>query len=142
MPAVRVGFQQRDARRRGASAGLEHYDGDFTALKRTIQAVQERDRHRIDAQSGCSGDQRQQASEPADRKHREDMPVFSITDRRKRVRNLARGPRVSRTVFAANSPYDSIEIRGTAERIEEPDKRLSHKYLASIRLTNRRRRRG
>src|SRR5262249_7079532 len=62
-----------------------------------------------------------------------DTPVFSITSRRQKARNLARDPRVTVTVFDANNPYQSVEIRGTAELIEDSEKQLpkvlSHKYL-------------
>ncbi|MGW0178508.1 PPOX class F420-dependent oxidoreductase [Nocardia sp. NPDC003345] len=56
----------------------------------------------------------------------------SITGRRK-VRNLGRDNRISITVSDAANPYRSIDIQGTAELIEDPDKalprRLSQKYL-------------
>ncbi|HEU5428881.1 MAG TPA: PPOX class F420-dependent oxidoreductase [Actinocrinis sp.] len=59
--------------------------------------------------------------------------VFSATRKRQKVRNLARDPRVSLTVFDPANPYQSVEIRGTAELIDDPRKtlphRLSHKYL-------------
>ena len=62
-----------------------------------------------------------------------DTLVFSATRKRQKVRNLARDPRVSLTVFDPANPYQSVEIRGTAELIDDPDKtlphRLSHKYL-------------
>ncbi|MDT0305387.1 PPOX class F420-dependent oxidoreductase [Streptomyces sp. DSM 44917] len=63
----------------------------------------------------------------------EDAVVFSTTAHRRKARNLAADPRVSLTVFALDNPYRSVEIRGRAELIEDPDKelprRLSHKYL-------------
>jgi PPOX class probable F420-dependent enzyme len=63
----------------------------------------------------------------------QDTLVFSITSRRQKARNLARDPRVSVTVFDVSNPYESVEIRGTAELIDDPDKRLpkvlSRKYL-------------
>jgi PPOX class probable F420-dependent enzyme len=59
--------------------------------------------------------------------------LFSSTADRQKTRNLARDPRVSLTVFDTGNPYNSIEIRGTAELIDDHDKalpkRLSHKYL-------------
>lgn len=62
-----------------------------------------------------------------------DTVVFSATRNRQKVRNLARDPRVSLTVFDPANPYQSVEIRGAAELIDDPDKalplRLSHKYL-------------
>lgn len=62
-----------------------------------------------------------------------DTVVFSTTAGRKKARNLARDPRISVSIFDAGNPYDSVEIRGTAELIPDDDKRLpyelSHKYL-------------
>jgi PPOX class probable F420-dependent enzyme len=62
-----------------------------------------------------------------------DAVEFSTTASRRKARNLARDPRVSVTVFDAGNPYHSVEIRGTAELIEDPakslSKTLSHKYL-------------
>ena len=58
----------------------------------------------------------------------QNMPVFTITSRRQKARKL-----VSMTVFDANNPYESVVTRGTAELIEDAEKRLSkllsHKYL-------------
>ncbi|WP_308433747.1 PPOX class F420-dependent oxidoreductase [Streptomyces hiroshimensis] len=62
-----------------------------------------------------------------------DTVVFSTTAGRLKARNLAREPRISLTVFDTENPYLSVDIRGTAELIEDPDKelprRLSQKYL-------------
>ncbi|WP_079141891.1 PPOX class F420-dependent oxidoreductase [Streptomyces sp. LUP30] len=62
-----------------------------------------------------------------------DTVVFSSTDGRQKVRNLRRDTRVSLSVFDLANPYDSVEIRGVAEILPDPDKRLphelSHKYL-------------
>lgn len=62
-----------------------------------------------------------------------DAVLFSSTADRQKVRNLSRDPRVSLTVFAADNPYQSVDIRGTAELIEDPEKalpeRLAQKYL-------------
>ncbi|MGW1213155.1 PPOX class F420-dependent oxidoreductase [Streptomyces sp. NPDC002499] len=62
-----------------------------------------------------------------------DTVLFSSTDGRQKVRNLRRDPRVSLSVFDLADPYTSVEIRGTAEILPDPDKRLpyelSHKYL-------------
>lgn len=56
----------------------------------------------------------------------------SITGRRK-IRNLDRDNRIAITVSDAANPYRSIDIQGTAELIDDPDKalprRLSQKYL-------------
>ncbi|MFI5682726.1 PPOX class F420-dependent oxidoreductase [Streptomyces sp. NPDC051636] len=62
-----------------------------------------------------------------------DTVLFSSVDGRQKVRNLRRDPRVSLSVFDLANPYDSAEIRGTAEILPDPNKRLphelSHKYL-------------
>lgn len=62
-----------------------------------------------------------------------DTLVFTTTSRRQKARNLAREPRVSVSVFENENPYNSVEIRGTAQLIEDPDKvlpkKLSQKYL-------------
>jgi PPOX class probable F420-dependent enzyme len=53
-----------------------------------------------------------------------DFVVFSTTAGRQKARNLARDPRVSLTVFDTENPYQSVNIRGTAELIEDRDKSL------------------
>ena len=62
-----------------------------------------------------------------------DTVLFSSTEGRQKVRNLLRDPRVSVSVYDLADPYTSVEIRGTAEILPDPDKRLphelSHKYL-------------
>jgi len=62
-----------------------------------------------------------------------DTVLFSSTARRQKVRNLERDPRVSVSVFDLADPYTSVEIRGVAEILPDPQKRLphelSHKYL-------------
>jgi PPOX class probable F420-dependent enzyme len=62
-----------------------------------------------------------------------DTVLFSATANRRKVRNLARDPRVSMTVFDLANPYQSVEIRGTAELEEDPERWLpravSQKYL-------------
>lgn len=62
-----------------------------------------------------------------------DAVLFSVTSKRQKARNLERDPRVSLTIFDLENPYYSIEIRGTAEIAEDPErtlsKRLSQKYL-------------
>ncbi|WP_052849961.1 PPOX class F420-dependent oxidoreductase [Streptomyces avicenniae] len=62
-----------------------------------------------------------------------DTVVFSTTAGRQKARNLARDPRVSLTVFDVADPYRSVDIRGTAELIDDPEKSLprtlSRKYL-------------
>ena len=62
-----------------------------------------------------------------------DTVLFSATADRRKVRNLARDPRISLTVFDTANPYQSVEIRGTAELTEDAGKwlprELSQKYL-------------
>jgi PPOX class probable F420-dependent enzyme len=62
-----------------------------------------------------------------------DSVLFTTTTARLKGRNLARDPRVSITIFDVRNPYRTVEIRGTAELTEDPDRilpmELSHKYL-------------
>ncbi|HEX5293183.1 MAG TPA: PPOX class F420-dependent oxidoreductase [Streptosporangiaceae bacterium] len=62
-----------------------------------------------------------------------DTVLFSTTAGRLKARNLARDPRISVTVFDVANPYRSVDIRGTAELEQDPEKSLprtlSHKYL-------------
>ncbi len=63
----------------------------------------------------------------------DDTIVISATDRRRKVRNLQRDPRVSVNVYNLAHPYESIDVRGTATVTEDPErtlsKALSHRYL-------------
>ncbi|MFF2554949.1 PPOX class F420-dependent oxidoreductase [Nocardia sp. NPDC058058] len=62
-----------------------------------------------------------------------DTVMFSSTTERQKVRNLTRDPRISLTVLDATNPYRTVEIRGTAELVEDRDRavqrEVSHKYL-------------
>ena len=62
-----------------------------------------------------------------------DAVVFSSTTSRRKTRNILRDPRVSLTILDAANPYRTVEIRGTAEVIDDPSRelgrRLSHKYV-------------
>lgn len=62
-----------------------------------------------------------------------DAVVFSSTTGRRKIRNIARDPRVSLTIFDLADPYRTVEIRGTVELADDPDRelprRLSHKYV-------------
>jgi PPOX class probable F420-dependent enzyme len=62
-----------------------------------------------------------------------DAILFSTTAGRRKARDIATDPRVTLTVFDLGNPYHSVEIRGTAELIDDPEKRLphelSHRYL-------------
>jgi PPOX class probable F420-dependent enzyme len=64
-----------------------------------------------------------------------DVILFSTTAGRQKAKNLAADPRVSVSVFDLANPYDSVEIRGTAELTVDEAKRLpgelSHKYLGT-----------
>jgi PPOX class probable F420-dependent enzyme len=63
----------------------------------------------------------------------DDAVVFSSTTTRRKTRNIVRDPRVSLTVLDADNPYHTVEIRGTAEVIDDSKRelstRLSHKYV-------------
>jgi PPOX class probable F420-dependent enzyme len=62
-----------------------------------------------------------------------DTVLFSAISTRRKVLNLTRDPRISMTVFDAADPYQSVELRGTAELTGDPGKSLpralSQKYL-------------
>ncbi|MCC5577961.1 PPOX class F420-dependent oxidoreductase [Microtetraspora sp. AC03309] len=62
-----------------------------------------------------------------------DTVLFSTTTGRKKARNLTKDPRISISIFDGENPYESVEIRGTAELImdeaHELPRELSHKYL-------------
>lgn len=62
-----------------------------------------------------------------------DAVLFSVLARRRKARNLVRDPRVSVTVYDLANPYQSVEIRGTAELVDDPERSLSvtlsRKYL-------------
>ncbi|WP_406276857.1 PPOX class F420-dependent oxidoreductase [Nocardia sp. NBC_00881] len=62
-----------------------------------------------------------------------DTVMFSSTTNRQKVRNLTRDPRISLTVLDTTNPYRTVEIRGTAELVEDRDRavqrEVSHKYL-------------
>jgi len=62
-----------------------------------------------------------------------DTVLFSAIATRRKVLNLTRDPRVSLTVFDTANPYQSVELRGTAELSGDPGKSLpralSQKYL-------------
>lgn len=54
-----------------------------------------------------------------------DVLIFTTHDRRRKARNLRRDPRASVTVFAADDPYRTADIRGRVELVDDPDRRLS-----------------
>jgi PPOX class probable F420-dependent enzyme len=54
-----------------------------------------------------------------------DTLIFTTHDHRQKARNLRRDPRASATVFAADDPYRTADIRGIVELVDDPDRRLS-----------------
>ena len=54
-----------------------------------------------------------------------DVLIFTTHDQRRKARNLRRDPRASVTVFAADDPYRTADIRGLVELVDDPDRRLS-----------------
>jgi len=64
-----------------------------------------------------------------------DALLFSTLARRQKARNVAAEPRVSVSVYDAANPYLSVEVRGTAELLPDPERALplalSHKYLGT-----------
>ena len=54
-----------------------------------------------------------------------DVLIFTTHDRRLKARNLRRDPRAAVTVFAADDPYRTVDIRGTVELVDDPGGRLS-----------------
>lgn len=62
-----------------------------------------------------------------------DAIEFSAVSSRRKVRNVAADPRVSVCVFDLENPYHYVELRGSAELIDDPEKslsrELSRKYL-------------
>jgi PPOX class probable F420-dependent enzyme len=62
-----------------------------------------------------------------------DTVLFSTTKHRQKGRNLARDPRVSLTIFDPEDQYSYVEIRGTAELTDDPEralpKALGQKYM-------------
>jgi PPOX class probable F420-dependent enzyme len=61
-----------------------------------------------------------------------DTVLFSVTADKQKARNLARDPRVSVSVFDIDNPYHSVEIRGTAELVEDPDKSVPERPVTEV----------
>lgn len=65
----------------------------------------------------------------------DDTVLFSTTKHRRKGRNLARDPRISLTIFDPENPYSYVEIRGTAELTDDPEralpKELGQKYMGT-----------
>ncbi len=59
--------------------------------------------------------------------------LFSTVRGRRKTANLERDPRVSLLVYPRDDPYSYLEVRGTAELSEDPERAyievMSHKYL-------------
>ncbi|GAA1027309.1 PPOX class F420-dependent oxidoreductase [Virgisporangium ochraceum] len=62
-----------------------------------------------------------------------DAILISVTADKLKARNLARDPRISLTVSDRGNPYHSVDLRGTAELVDDPEKtlpaRLAERYL-------------
>lgn len=62
-----------------------------------------------------------------------DAILLSVTADKLKARNLARDPRISLTVSDRANPYHSVDIRGSAELVNDPAKalpaRLAKRYL-------------
>jgi PPOX class probable F420-dependent enzyme len=59
--------------------------------------------------------------------------LFSTIRGRRKTRNVERDPRVTVLVYPQDDPYSSLEVRGTAELADDPQKayieEMSQKYL-------------
>jgi PPOX class probable F420-dependent enzyme len=62
-----------------------------------------------------------------------DDTLFSTVHGRRKTANLQRDPRVTLLVYPKDDPYTYLEIRGTAELAEDPERayieEMSQKYL-------------
>jgi PPOX class probable F420-dependent enzyme len=56
----------------------------------------------------------------------DDTIIFSTHDKRRKADNLRRDGRVSLTIFDPKDPYQSIDVRGTVELVDDPERRLSY----------------
>jgi PPOX class probable F420-dependent enzyme len=59
--------------------------------------------------------------------------LFALPRSRRKTANLYRDPRATVVTFDAGSPYESVQVQGTASLEDDPDgalvEELSHKYL-------------
>jgi PPOX class probable F420-dependent enzyme len=59
--------------------------------------------------------------------------LFSTIQGRRKTRNLQRDPRATVLVYPADDPYSYLEVRGTTELVDDPQKayieEMSQKYL-------------
>jgi PPOX class probable F420-dependent enzyme len=62
-----------------------------------------------------------------------DVVVFTTHSRRRKTNNLRRDPRASITLFDPADPYNTVDIRGRVELVDDPAAGLSieltRKYL-------------
>ena len=65
-------------------------------------------------------------------KREEDDILFALPKNRRKTANLNRDPRAAVVIFDAASPYESVQVQGTASIEDDPDgmliDELSHKY--------------
>jgi PPOX class probable F420-dependent enzyme len=58
--------------------------------------------------------------------------MFALPDSRRKTANMRRDPRVAVVIYDAASPYESVQVQGTASIEDDPDgvliDQLSHKY--------------
>jgi PPOX class probable F420-dependent enzyme len=54
-----------------------------------------------------------------------DVVVFTTHDKRRKTRNLQRDSRASITLFALDDPYSPVNISGTVELVDDPERTLS-----------------
>ena len=59
--------------------------------------------------------------------------VFSNTKGRQKYRNLVRDPRIALSIVDPDNPYRSLEVRGDASIVDDPDKafinEMANKYI-------------
>jgi PPOX class probable F420-dependent enzyme len=62
-----------------------------------------------------------------------DSLVFTTTAQRQKGRNLARDPRISMSIYERDNPYNTVEVRGSVQLVEDEHNslgtELSRKYL-------------
>jgi PPOX class probable F420-dependent enzyme len=62
-----------------------------------------------------------------------DNILFALPKSRRKTANLNRDPRAAVVIFDAASPYESVQVQGTASLEDDPEgmlvNELSHKYM-------------
>jgi PPOX class probable F420-dependent enzyme len=62
----------------------------------------------------------------------DDDLVFALPKTRRKTANMSRDPRATVVIFDAASPYESVQVQGTASIEDDPEGKLiddlSHKY--------------